>query len=305
MNPPFLKTSIPAAPSSPRESGEAAFTLVELLTATAVLVLLLALIFQIVNSILQSTNTQNQQMESTASARRLLDVMTADFQNAVIGDDASILVPDAAGTTNLIALVTTRRGPNDSTTAESGITNRFLAVSYTTNGNNQLFRSYGPVGFGETNLLNAALGDATFTPTNPLASGILALEAVALTDGGTNYAVIPTTAGYGSPGSSEANWITNNYNGNAVTNGFNALITMSPTFAVGLTNRTYALQIWVASLDQRNYSILTNTGNLPAALTAINGATDPSGWRDAIDGSGIPSTVKSGIRILTKTIQLQ
>ena len=277
--------------------GKGGFTLVELLTAMAVLVLLLALIFQIVNSILQSTNEQSRQMESSASARRALDVINADIQNAVVGNDAAILVPNVATTSNLLAMMTTRRGPNDPNAPGSPINNRFLAISYSTNASNQLFRSYGAVGYGETNILSAAVGDATTTPTNPLASGILAIAAIALTDDGTNYPVTNT------PLAGE-NWSTNNYNGNAVTNGYNALITMSPTFAQGWTNRAYALQIWIASVDQRNYSILTNTGNLDAAATAISTSTNPSGWRDAIDGAAIPSTVKSGIRVLSKTIQL-
>lgn len=283
--------------SSREKRGSEGFTLVELLTATAVLTLLLALIFQIVNAILQSTNEQNRQMESTASARRALDVLAADLQNAAVGNDAAILAANGSGTTNVLAMLAVRRGPNDPNSAGSAVKNRFLAVCYSTNESNQLFRSFGSVGYGETNLLNAPVGDATMTPVNPLASGILALSALALTaDGTTNTVTKPVASG--------ENWAAASYNGNSVPNGFNALVTMSPTFAAGMTNRTYALQVWIAAVDPRNYSILTNTGNLGAVVTALAGSTNPAGWRDLIDGMAIPSTVKSGIRVLSTTIQL-
>jgi prepilin-type N-terminal cleavage/methylation domain-containing protein len=265
-----------------------AFTLVELLTATAILSLLLMLMFQIVSEILQSTKVQNQQMESVASARRALDVMACDLQNAVVGEDVSILVPSSPGTTNLFSLMAYRRGPN------GDATNRFLAINYSTNGSDQLFRSYGSVDYSQTNFLTVAY--ATNTPSYPLASHILGVEALSVTER-TNYPVTSSVS---------PNWATNAYNStNANTpDGFNALITTKPNFASSLTNRSYAMQVWIAAVDDQNYSLLTNTGKLDAVKTALSNASDPSGWRDAVDGSSIPAPAKSGIRILNKTITL-
>ena len=265
-----------------------AFTLVELLTATAILSLLLMLMFQIVSEILQSTKVQNQQMESVASARRALDVMACDLQNAVVGEDVSILVPSSPGTTNLFSLMAYRRGPN------GDATNRFLAINYSTNGSDQLFRSYGSVDYSQRNFLTVAY--ATNTPSYPLASHILGVEALAVTER-TNYPVTSSVS---------PNWATNAYNStNANTpDGFNALITTKPNFASSLTNRSYAMQVWIAAVDDQNYSLLTNTGKLDAVKTALSNASDPSGWRDAVDGSSIPAPAKSGIRILNKTITL-
>ncbi|MEI6344942.1 MAG: prepilin-type N-terminal cleavage/methylation domain-containing protein [Verrucomicrobiota bacterium] len=267
-----------------------AFTLVELLTATAILSLLLMLMFQIVSEILQSTKVQNQQMESVASARRALDVMACDLQNAVVGEDVSILVPSSPGTTNLFSLMAYRRGPN------GDATNRFLAINYSTNGSDQLFRSYGSVDYSQTNLIASISACVTNTPNNPIASHILGVEALAVTER-TNY---PLTS------SVSPNWATNAYNStNANTpDGFNALITTKPNFASSLTNRSYAMQVWIAAVDDQNYSLLTNTGKLDAVKTALSNASDPSGWRDAVDGSSIPAPAKSGIRILNKTITL-
>jgi len=264
-----------------------AFTLVELLTATAILSLLLMLMFQIVSEILQSTKLQNQQMESIASARRALDVMACDLQNAVVGEDVSILVPSGPGTTNLFSLMAYRRGPN------GDATNRFLAINYSTNGSDQLFRSYGGVDYLQTNFLSVT--NATNTPPYPLASHILGVEALAVTER-TNYSLTTNP---------EANWATNQYNStNNTPDGFNALITAKPNFASGLTNRTYAMQIWIAAVDEQNYSVLTHNSDFYSKVKdALSG--DPLGWRDQVDSNrNIPSTIKSGIRILSKTITL-
>jgi len=179
-----------------------------------------------------------------------------------------------------------RRGPN------GDATNRFLAINYSTNGSDQLFRSYGSVDYSQNNFLTVAY--ATNTPSYPLASHILGVEALAVTET-TNY---PLTT------NPEANWATNHYNSTNSTPDFNALITTKPNFASGLTNRTYAMQIWIAAVDEQNYSLLTHNSDFYGKVKdALSG--DPIGWRDQIDSNrNIPSTIKSGIRILSKTITL-
>jgi len=261
-----------------------AFTIVELLVSIAVLAIILAMFLQVVNSLLHSTHTQGQQMDSVASARRALDVMASDFQNAIVGDNSAILVPSVTGS-NLCALLASRRGPN------GGASHRFLAVSYSTNSSNQLVRSYGSVNFNETNLLASATA-ATTTPFEPLAKGILAVQLIAIT--GTTSFPIPAAA--------SANWATTSYNGQPVPANWLALITRSPTFASSLANRTQALDIWIAAIDEQNFQLLKASPaftTLPSLL-----AGDPTGWRSALDNSAIPSQTKAGIRILNKFIPL-
>jgi type II secretory pathway pseudopilin PulG len=269
-----------------------AFTLVELLVAMAVMAMLLVLMLQVINGVLMSSRTQNQQMESTSNARLALDVLTGDLQNAVIGGNAAILVPDgSSSSSNLITLLTSRLQPSGSSPGN----HRFLAVAYSTNSSNQIFRSYGSVDFTQSNLLQNITTYATNTPDTPLAQGILAIQIRALGDG---------TNSYGVSSSSSSNWATNNYNGWTPPVGYQALITRLPTFASGMTNRTHSLQVWIASVDSQNYKILTRSGNLTTALSSLS-SPDPTTWRTNVDAAAIPAPAKSGIRILTKTIPIQ
>jgi type II secretory pathway component PulJ len=158
----------------------AAFTLVELLTATAIMALVLVLLLQILNGILDSTRVQNQQMEAVGSARRVMDVIASDLRNAVISENSSILIP-TAGSSNSFALLAARRGTNGATG------HRYLAVRYSTNSSNQIIRSYGSSTFSGTNPLADAASAATITPVEPLARGILAFQARILADGTNAY----------------------------------------------------------------------------------------------------------------------
>jgi prepilin-type N-terminal cleavage/methylation domain-containing protein len=260
------------------------FTILELLVSMAVLAIILVMLLQVVNGLLQSTRTQNQQMDSVASARRALDVMAADLQNAVVGDSSAILVPAAAGS-NLFALLAARRGPNGSASP------RFLPVSYFTNSSNQLVRSYGSVDFGQTDFLAAATNTLT-TPVEPLAKGILGIQVRAITEA-TNFAI---------PAAASPSWATNNYNGLTVPGNWLAVITRSPVFASSLTNRTRALEIWIAAVDDQNFQILKDSSKLAVAQSLLAGTA--TNWRSALDNSTIPNQTKSGIRILNKSIPL-
>lgn len=250
------------------------FTLIELLTAMSVLALILVMMLQVVNGILQSTKTQNQQMDSVGAARRMLDVMESDLTQAIVGENAAILVNDASPG---LAFLTDRRGPAGSTD------HRFLAVRYALTNNTQFSRSYGSVGFTNTNLLTQA------TSTNSvLADGILGFQIRILSDS-SNY--ISTDA-------PSSNWATNNYNGFLPPLGWKALITGSPSFAAGLTNRSRSLQIWVAAVDKQSLQIVD-----PALAQMVLG-NDPTAWQANVDASSLPTPVKSGMRILAKTLAL-
>ena len=263
----------------------AGFTLLELLTAMAVLSLILVMMVHVMDGVFQSSRTQSQQMDSVAAARRAMDVLATDLQNAVVAGNAAILVPDSSST-NILALLTARRGPS------SSANHRFLAVQYSTNAASQLIRSYGSVDYSSPNILSSAT-NASASPVEPLAKGVLGIQVLALVDG-TNFPVTNAAS---------ANWATNNYNGITPPAGYKALLTYSPTFASGLTNRTRALEIWIAAVDDQNFKLLTNSSKLTVAQDALG--TDPSAWRSSVDASAIPPQAKAGIRILKKTIPLR
>jgi prepilin-type N-terminal cleavage/methylation domain-containing protein len=253
---------------------ERAFTLIEVLVATAVLALILVMMLGVTNGILSSTRAQNQQMDSVASARRALDVLTSDIGAAVIGPSSSILLPSVAST-NLLALVAQRRGP------DSAGSPRFLAVRYSTN-SDALYRSYDAVSFASTDFLNPAAGAATTTSTNPLAPGILAVRIL-------EKGVVGTSA-------------TNTYAGFPVPVGWSALATPASPLGASVTNRTRALEIWVTAIDPQGLSLLTNSGQLATAKSLLG--SDPTHWRAAIDASDLSSATKSALRVLNKTVSL-
>lgn len=267
--------------------GMAAFTILELLTAMAVLALILVMLVQVVNGLLQSTRTQNQQMDSVASARQAIDVMATDFRNAVVGENAAILIPTVAGS-NAFALLTSRRGA-----AGAMADHRFLAVRYSTNATNQIIRSYGSVGISDTDLLAATVSAATNDGV-PLAKGILGIQARAVGDGTNTYPITNAAS---------ANWATNSYNGLLPPTGYQALITRAPAFAANLTNRTRAIEIWIAAVDEQNYALLQGSSKVATAQASLG--PDPQAWRAALDACDIPAQAKAGIRVLNKTIPIR
>jgi prepilin-type N-terminal cleavage/methylation domain-containing protein len=255
-----------------------AFSLIELLTAMAVLALILVLLVQVVNGILQSTQAQSQQMDSVAEARRMLDVIETDLSQAVITESATILLR-LAGDSRELAFLADRRGPTAG--------HRLLAVRYDQAKDTQFQRSYGSVGFTEADLLAAAV-EAPVS-SSVLANGILAFDIRFLGESGEHVFA----------DASSAAWTTASYNGFATPGGWRALITDSPSFARELPERIHSLQIWVAAIDEQNLGIID-----PAGIRTIFGA-DPSAWRENVDQSeSLPARVKSAIRILSKTIPL-
>ena len=271
--------------SGRKRSALRAYTLLETLTAVSILALMLVLMFQVTDGIFHASRRQNREMEAVATGRRALDVMTVDLQNALFTGNATLLAPSSPGS-NLFAVLATRIGANSSETP------RFLAVSYSLNGSNQIIRSYGPVDYGATNLFIATL-QAPVNECLPLASGVLALQARAVTES-TNYAL---------SGPASSNWATTgSYNSYTIPSGQNAILAHSAGLARGLTNCTQAIEIWIAVVDGQNYALLKSAGKL-APLSAALGS-DPSTWRAQVDAQSIPPDIKSGIRIQKKTIPL-
>ena len=269
-----------------------AFTLTELLIAIAVLVLVLVMMVQVVSGISQSTRTQNQQMDAVAEGRRALDAIELDFSHAVISDTSSVLVPTESITANnmLFAMITRRRGP------EAQSNHRFLAVHYKF-GNNTLIRQFRSIPFSESGLFGAMTTGTFHTPNKPLAKGILAVAVRGLRDDASFYSMNPTVPDERSS--------TSIYNGISVPINYAALITQRPAFAATLTNRTRSLELWVAVVDSQNYQLLQTANLLGAVKSSVESSSSPAEWRQKIDANQeIPPQVKSGIRILNRTISL-
>lgn len=260
-----------------------AFTLLELLVAMAVLAMVLVFMTQAVNGVLQSTRTQNQQMDSAASARKALDIMESDLKAAVIDNTRTILVPETGTSSNLFTLYADRRGPAGSSQ------HRFLAVAYSINAQNELVRAYGSESF------SAPGANADIIPAHPLTKGIIAFQLRVHTESGQQF---PSTA------AASANWATNTFNGANIPPGFKALIFPQSAFSSGLTNRSRALDLWIVAADEASLEVLRQSGSLAGLSAAIAGEADPAKWREVIDKSSIPPPVKSSVRVLRKNLQM-
>lgn len=265
-----------------------AFSLVEVLVAMSVLAIILALMLQVVNGILASTRTQNQQMDSSSIARRALDIMLKDLQQAAIAENAALLFPADSSSTNIIAMLAKRRGPGDATTDH-----RFLAVRYSTNARHELFRSFGSVSLDEVDLLGSPVTNATNTPVNPILKGILGLQITAKTEGGENHSL---------KSSASTGWATNRWNQADVPAGWRALTSTSPSWSSTATNRTQSLEIRIAAINPEGYALLESTGGLPSIEAALQAPANE--WREQIDRSDIPPETKSAIRIIARTISV-
>lgn len=285
MIPPELRS-----PSTGRTARAPAFTLIEILVAMAVLALVLVLMLQVVENIMRSTRVQNQQMDSAGSARRALDILEADLRTAVISRDATILTASGGNTTDAVtnpqlSFLSHRRGP------EGAADHRFLYVAYATNNAGALRRAYQSVSHGETNLLQ--IFSPAVESVDAVAEGILQWKVRAVTESGEKWDVSETSG----------SWTTDQYNGFSIPAGFQALVAPGPDFATALTNRTRAIEVWVAAADPQSYELLATQPGGPAFLAEL-AAADPQNWRALIDNADIPSPVKSSARILQKTIPL-
>jgi len=60
------------------------FTIIEILTATAVLLLLVTIVFQVVSETARSSNAGNSRIEATRSARTVLDTLAQDLSSAAV-----------------------------------------------------------------------------------------------------------------------------------------------------------------------------------------------------------------------------
>lgn len=279
-----------------------AFTILELLTAVAVMALMLVLFLQITNHTLQTSKATTHQMDSSQAARRILDALSSDIANAVLGTESTILTKEAGGAPSL-AFLTSGRGPDTSSA-------RFLAVGYKLE-NHQLIRSYKAVGWtdvpatypgGFLYAAEAASDNPAFTTS--LSSGILQFSVLAILEDGTMVSLLTPpadAAGISGP---------DPFEGQTVPNGWTALVPAKPPTPNPLTSstaRVRALLVAIASVDEESLGLLgatTLTFDQPSTgfLTTWNPVTE---WETELSAeSQLPGPVRSAIRFTTKVIPL-
>lgn len=158
------------------QRGRLAFTLVEMLSAMAILALMLTSVFKLMGHTLMATRLSHQQMEASQQGRSVLDSLNADLCSLVAQDGLGILLRENNGSVEL-AFLTRSRGPK-------GTATRFLAVAYLLDGNN-LVRQTAPIDWNALVLPDTAL-TAVNAPvsTSVLATGILRFgTTITLNDG--------------------------------------------------------------------------------------------------------------------------
>lgn len=264
----------------------AAFTLIEVMVAVAVLALILVLLAQILNGITGPIRIQSQRMDSAAAARKVLDVMAADFASLASGPAAGVMLAMDETSPEFLSMVTQRRSPD---IPPSG---RYLGVVYAMEPSFRMVRRYAPIYHTEANFLKAATMADKESPF-PLAEGILGVRFIANTQQGPVEMDPALTSG------DVPDWLLEEVGGLSVPSGWRTVVGLSHSPSGKPVPRIYSLQIWIASADPKVLQILTEAQSV-AVSGVINGQS-PSAWRNAIDALNIPGPVKSSIQILNRT----
>lgn len=264
------------------------FTIVELLVATAVLALMLALLVQIANHTLQASRVTTQQLESTQSSRRVLDTLASDLAYSVFSSGATIIVQPRAGSVSL-SLLTSGRGPITELAPP-----RFLAINYKLE-KHQIIRSYRSIDWTKQNLLEEAESAASVVEnTAPLADGVLQFAVLAVLENGEIVSVtsLPQSAGVSQP---------TTYQGEVVPTGWTALIPARRPFTSN-SERVKSLLFAMASVDRQNFQLLSESQKniLPTPTTS-----DPiKEWEDDLASADLPAPARAAIRFQSKVISL-
>lgn len=269
------------------------FTILELLVAMAVMAMMLVLLLQITNHTMQVSKTATQQLDSTQSARQILDALSSDIAHAVLTDGSTILT-QAAGGAPTLAFLTSGRGPDITPS-------RFLAVSYKLE-NNMVSRAYKAIGWADIPTTYSctlyAAEAALYSPdsTSTLSTGILQFSVLAILEDGTMVSLLaPPANAAGVSG-------TVPFEGQTVPAGWTALVPARPPVPVLLipsTARARALFVAIASIDEQNLSLLG-----PSAITFTQATTsDPvAAWETELAAKSLPGPARAAIRFNSKVI---
>ena len=272
-----------------------AFTVLELLVATAVMALVLVLFLQITNRTAQTSKVAEHQLDAAQTARRVLDALSSDMARTVLGVDSTILTQTSGGAPSL-AFLTSGRGPDT-------IPTRFLAVGYNL-ANRQLSRSYKAVGWSDIpgtypgGLLYAAEAAASNPDFSaPLSSGVLQFSVFAILEDGSQVSLLTP------PGNSAGVSGSVPFEGQTVPTGWTALVPARPPTPAPLnstTARVRALFVAIVSADEESLA-------LPgaSAVAFSQPASDPvATWETELQSQTLPAPLRSAIRFTTKTIPL-
>lgn len=276
------------SPHPPLASGrQAAFSLVELLVAMAILALILVLLLQISGSTLQATRISRQQLEAGQQTRIALDSLAADLGNVVLEHDLPLFIAqDEEGNTRL-AFLARGRGPNVSGQAPS----RFLAVSYELE-DTTLVKRLAPVTWTNADLMDAVLDAVSAPDTVELADGVLRFEAVALLHDGS---VVNLSAG--------GNWKTTTIQGQTIPEPFAGLVLGGDS-----SQRVRSLIIGVAAIDKQNLR-LQGTAEIAQKLSSPQpGQTPLEAWnKDLSSGAldGVPMQALAALRFEQRSYLLK
>lgn len=278
-----------------------AFTILELLTATAVLALLLTVLLQITNQTLQASRTATQQIDSTQSARIVIDALSKDISDAITSNGATILVKAVNGVPSLSFLVS-GRGP-------ASAASRILSVNYQLQKSN-LTRAYNAIEWSFISssspslLIAAETASAVTSPSSgsarsKLASGILQFSVLAVLEDGSMVSVLTAPAGdaWGASG-------TVLFDGQTVPTSWVALVPSRPPMPSPLnsaTARVKALMVAVASVDEQSLQLIDQA--LPTFSQPTSGDPVPV-WEAELATKTLPGPVRSAIRFHSKVIPL-
>ena len=288
------------------------FTLIEVLVACAVLMLIVAMLFQMMNMMSKTWVAGRAQAETSVTARAMLDLIAEDIGESVSRPDLPAF-RDASGQPALI-FYTQRQGVTPQ--GNTNLMRPLSLVSYDTNNieNGSLFRYDLPQNWTtntgwpfeqDAKIAQASsliINTNTGSDPNEIASGIIAF----------NFAFLARdqslTANYYPPTSSDPYYTNNNVNGKV---GYDP------------TKVSRAVVVSLAMVDAKTLNLLTLTGKLQQLQSAqFWTSTNVSqhmlaNWQDAISGqgayagqggqlakSGLPSAVAANLLILERTIPL-
>jgi len=283
-----------------------AFSLVEILVAMAILMLMLVLVAQIAQMTLQTSQATVARMEGTEASRKLMDSLDRDLdlaapgpRHALVNGQISVLARVSSNGSPELAFLTTGRGPSGTTPP------RFLAVAYSMT-NDVVARTYAPVGWNTTNLMQAA-GNAAGSPPSAgsersdLTGGVLQFAVTLLLEDGS----IASLADMESP-------ILPNplpaWGKRVVLPGSGQWTLLQPLRSPAIlplssaTARVASLLVAVATIDESNYRLI-DPATLPLFSQPIT--SDPSKeWESRLATLILPGPVRSAIRFHTMTIPL-
>ena len=267
------------------------FTLIELLVSMAVMGLVLALVGQIVSSVLQTTQVSQQRLDAAARARAVMQAIGKDLDALVAEQGLSVFIKQNAGGNMEMAFLTRGRPPTSPGTPGDS---RFLAVDYQLDGQD-LERKFTTVNWTDYDLLTGAVSGSKANNASVLARGVLKFSIVAVLDNGEIQTVSTSSPG-----------LSGTVNGQDIPESFYAVNLKGNA---GSARYVRALIVGVATVDEQSVKLLgSKFSNLSSALaTPNNGEVPIDVWKKNIDqlGAGYPSRALAAIHLAQNTFVLK